>query len=141
MERRLRPLDLYLREADPAAAEAAMIDYGQALRDLAAADVFPGDLLLKNFGVTRHGRVIFYDYDEISTLADCVFRELPVAHNEEDETSAEPWFYVGPHDVFPEEWLPFLSIPQELQELFLQNHGELLTAAWWRGVAGRAVRA
>jgi len=141
MERRLRPLDLYLREVDPAAAEAAMLDYGQALRDLAAADVFPGDLLLKNFGVTRHGRVIFYDYDEISTLADCVFRELPVARNEEDETSAEPWFYVGPHDVFPEEWLPFLSIPQELQELFLQNHGELLTAAWWRAVAGRAARA
>jgi isocitrate dehydrogenase kinase/phosphatase len=137
MERRLRPLDLYLREADAAAAEATLIDYGQALRDLAAADVFPGDLLLKNFGVTRHGRVIFYDYDELCALSDCVFRELPVPRTDEEETSAEPWFYVGPSDVFPEEWLPFLSIPQELRELFLQHHGELLTAAWWRAMAAR----
>jgi len=137
MERRLRPLDLYLREAEPAAAEAALIDYGHALRDLAAADVFPGDLLLKNFGVTRHGRVIFYDYDELCALSDCVFRDLPVPRTEEEETSAEPWFYVGPSDVFPEEWLPFLSIPQELRELFVQHHGELLTPAWWRAMAAR----
>ena len=137
MERRLRPLDLYLREADPAAAEAALIDYGQSLRDLAAADVFPGDLLLKNFGVTRHGRVIFYDYDELCALSDCVFRELPVARTDEEETSGEPWFYVGPNDMFPEEWLPFLSIPRELHELFRQHHGELLTAAWWRAMAAR----
>jgi isocitrate dehydrogenase kinase/phosphatase len=137
IERRLRPLDLYLREADPSDAEAALIDYGQALRDLAAADVFPGDLLLKNFGVTRHGRVIFYDYDELCALSDCVFRDLPVPRTDEEETSAEPWFYVGPSDVFPEEWLTFLSIPQDLRELFLQHHGELLTAAWWRAMAAR----
>ena len=135
IERRLRPLDLYLREADPAAAEAALLDYGQALRDLAATDVFPGDLLLKNFGVTRHGRVIFYDYDELCALTDCVFRNLPIARTYEEETSGEPWFYVGPNDVFPEEWLPFLSIPPELRELFLQHHGELLTADWWRTMA------
>ena len=137
MERRLRPLDLYLREADPSAAEAALIDYGQALRDLAAADVFPGDLLLKNFGVTRHGRVIFYDYDELCALSDCVFRELPVARTDEEETSGEPWFYVGPNDMFPEEWLPFLSIPRDLHELFRRHHGELLTAPWWRAMAAR----
>ena len=83
-------------------AEAALIDYGQALRDLADADIFPGDLLLKNFGVTRHGRVIFYDYDELCALSDCVFRDLPVPRTYEEETSGEPWFYVGPSDVFPE---------------------------------------
>jgi len=138
IERRLRPLDLYVREADPSDAEAALIDYGQALRDLAAVDVFPGDLLLKNFGVTRHGRVIFYDYDELCALSDCVFRDLPLPRTDEEETSAEPWFYVGPSDVFPEEWLPFLSIPQDLRELFLRHHGELLTAAWWRAMAARA---
>jgi isocitrate dehydrogenase kinase/phosphatase len=132
IERRLRPLNLFLREADPAAAESAIIDYGNALRDLTASNVFPGDLLLKNFGVTSHGRVIFYDYDEICLVSDCVFRDLPQASCEEEETSAEPWFHCGPHDVFPEQWLPFLSIPPTLSAVFKQHHAELLTAAWWR---------
>jgi isocitrate dehydrogenase kinase/phosphatase len=86
---------------------------------------------LKNFGVTRHGRVIFYDYDELCLVSDCVFRQLPAARFEEEETSAEPWFYVGPNDVFPEQWLPFLFISPELREVFIQYHGDLLTPAWW----------
>jgi isocitrate dehydrogenase kinase/phosphatase len=135
IERRLRPLDLYLREADPGAAEAAVIDYGCALRELAASNIFPGDLLLKNFGVTRHGRVIFYDYDELVALTDCQFRDLPAARTEDEESSAEPWFYVGPKDVFPEQWLPFLSIPATVLPEFKRQHGELLTAAWWRSMA------
>ncbi len=132
IERRLRPLNLFLREAEPAAAESAIIDYGNALRDLAASNVFPGDLLLKNFGVTSHGRVIFYDYDEICLLSDCVFRDLPKPSCEEEEISAEPWFHCGPRDVFPEQWLPFLCIPPALCEVFKQRHAALLTAEWWR---------
>ncbi len=138
IERRLRPLNLFLREAEPAAAEAAIIDYGNALRELAASNVFPGDLLLKNFGVTSHRRVIFYDYDEISLVTECVFRDLPQPRCEEEETSAEPWFHCGPHDVFPEQWLPFLAIPPALQEVFLHHHAELLTAAWWRSQPAHA---
>ena len=137
IERRLRPLNLFLRESDPAAAESAIIDYGNALRDLAASNVFPGDLLLKNFGVTSHGRVIFYDYDEICMVTDCVFRDLPQPSCEEEETSAEPWFHYGPRDVFPEQWLPFLSIPPALCGVFTQHHAELLTAAWWRSLSSR----
>ena len=137
IERRLRPLNLFLRESDPAAAESAIIDYGNALRDLAASNVFPGDLLLKNFGVTSHGRVIFYDYDEICMVTDCVFRDLPQPSCEEEETSAEPWFHCGPRDVFPEQWLPFLSIPPALCGVFTQHHAELLTAAWWRSLSSR----
>lgn len=132
IERRLRPLNLFLREAEPAAAEAAIVDYGNALRDLASTNIFAGDLLLKNFGVTRHGRVIFYDYDEVALLGDCEFRELPTASTDEEETAAEPWFYVGPHDVFPEQWLPFLAIPAPIRAVFLDCHAELLTARWWR---------
>jgi len=135
IERRLRPLNLFLREADPAAAESAIVDYGNALRDLAASNVFPGDLLLKNFGVTNHGRVIFYDYDEICLLSDCVFRDLPKPSGEDEEFSGEPWYYCGPHDVFPEQWLPFLSIPAALSPVFMQHHAELLTAAWWRNLS------
>ncbi len=132
IERRLRPLNLFLREADPAAAEAAVIDYGNALRDLAASNIFPGDLLLKNFGVTNHGDVVFYDYDELCLLTDCVFRDLPGARSDAGESDEEPGFYVGPHDVFPEQWLPFLAIPAPLQAVFLRRHGALLRAAWWR---------
>jgi len=141
IERRLRPLSLFLRESEPAAAEAAIIDYGTALRDLAASNVFPGDLLLKNFGVTSHGRVIFYDYDELCLVSDCVFRDLPRARNEEEEVSAEPWFHCGPRDVFPEQWLPFLCIPSALSEVFIRQHGCLLTAAWWRAQAALAPEA
>lgn len=132
IERRLRPLNLFLREAEPAAAEAAILDYGNALRDLAAGNVFPGDLLLKNFGVTSHGRVIFYDYDELCLVSECVFRDVPQPRFDEEENSGETWFYSGPRDVFPETWLPFLGIPAALQELFLKHHGEILTASWWR---------
>jgi isocitrate dehydrogenase kinase/phosphatase len=139
IERRLRPLNLFLREADPAAAEAAIIDYGESLRDLAASNVFPGDLLLKNFGVTSHGQVIFYDYDELCLVSDCVFRDLPQPRNEEEEASAEPWFQCGPNDVFPEQWLQFLSIPKVLEPVFLEHHADLMTAAWWRDAASRAL--
>jgi isocitrate dehydrogenase kinase/phosphatase len=138
IERRLRPLNLYLREAEPAAAEAVILDYGNALKDLAACNVFPGDLLLKNFGVTGHGRVIFYDYDELCLLSDCNFRDLPQPSGDEEESSAEPWFYCGPRDVFPEQWLPFLSIPPALKSVFMQHHGCLLTASWWRAQAALA---
>ena len=137
IERRLRPLNLFLREADPAAAESAIVDYGNSLKDLAVSNVFPGDLLLKNFGVTSHGRVIFYDYDELCLVSDCVFRDLPQPRCEEEETSAEPWFQCGPNDVFPEQWLQFLAIPPPLVDVFLKHHADLLTAAWWRDMVVR----
>ena len=136
-ERRVRPLDLFLREAEPGAAREAVADYGQAIRDLAAANLFPGDLLLKNFGVTRHGRVVFYDYDEISLLSECRFRALPAARHDDDEISAEPWFSVDPGDVFPEEFLPFLIPPGPLRDAFLEAHADLLTAEFWRGMQER----
>ena len=137
IERRLRPLDLFIRDTDSAAAERALLDYGDALRELAGIDVFPGDLLLKNFGVTSQGKVVFYDYDEVTSLNECNFRELPVASNEEEEFSAEPWFYVGPNDIFPEQWLPFLGIPEELLDSFKARHGELLGPHWWRRMVER----
>jgi isocitrate dehydrogenase kinase/phosphatase len=131
VERRVRPLNLYLREADPAAGRAAALDFGQTIKDLAATNIFPGDVLLKNFGVTRHGRVIFYDYDELAPLTDCNFRRMPEARTLEEEMSAEPWFYVGPHDMFPEEFLPFIGLHGELREIFLEAHRDLFDADFW----------
>lgn len=133
-ERRLTPLDLFLRTAPPALARAAVVDYGQAIRDLAASNIFPGDLLLKNFGVTRHGRVIFYDYDELCLLSECRFRALPAARTLDDELSSEPWFHVDDRDVFPEEFLTFLGLAGGLRDLFVQVHGDLLTPAFWLGM-------
>ncbi len=137
IERRLYPLNLYLRHADRRAAQHAVLDYGRAIRDLAMSNIFPGDLLLKNFGVTRNGRVIFYDYDELCLVADCNFRDLPQAASYEDELRAEAWFYVGPNDVFPEQFDAFLGLDEELLALFLEVHGELLTAEYWRQLKRR----
>jgi isocitrate dehydrogenase kinase/phosphatase len=132
IERRLRPLNLFLEEADKFSAMQAVIDYGQAIKDLARSNVFPGDLLLKNFGVTRHGRIIFYDYDELCLVTDCSFRDLPRPRFEEDEFRAEPWFYVGPHDIFPEQFINFLGMSPELRAAFLEHHADLMTADFWR---------
>jgi isocitrate dehydrogenase kinase/phosphatase len=131
-ERRVTPLNLYLQRAPEPAALEAVLDYGQAIKDLAAANIFTGDMLLKNFGVTRHGRVIFYDYDELCLLTECHFREIPRASSAEDEMAAEPWFYVGERDVFPEEFRAFLLLPGRLGEVFLRAHGDLLGVEFWR---------
>jgi isocitrate dehydrogenase kinase/phosphatase len=133
-ERRMTPLNLYLREVDRATERAAIVDYGQAVKDLAAMNIFPGDMLLKNFGVTRHGRVVFYDYDELCRLTDCHFRDLPTASHPDDALREEPWFYVGPRDVFPEEFLPFMGLSAAQREAFLRVHYDLLTPRYWRTV-------
>jgi isocitrate dehydrogenase kinase/phosphatase len=137
IERRMTPLNLYIRTATREQAEKAVLDYGQAIRDLAVTNIFPGDLLLKNFGVTRHGRVIFYDYDELCLVTDCRFRDVPQAKYEEDELMGEAWFYVADNDVFPETFLNFLGFDRYLKDVFLEAHREILTAEWWRSIQHR----
>ena len=131
VERRMTPLNMYLASATPAQAAAAVRDYGSAIRELAIANVFPGDMLFRNFGLTRYGRVVFYDYDEIEVLTDCAFRALPEAPGPEAELADEPWFGVGPLDVFPEEWRPFLLGDSLVREAFLRDHADLLGPAFW----------
>jgi isocitrate dehydrogenase kinase/phosphatase len=137
IERRMTPLNIYLRTASEKAGERAVLDYGQCIRDLAYTNIFAGDLLLKNFGVTRHGRVIFYDYDELCAITDCHFRDLPQATNMEDEMRGEAWFYVADNDVFPETFIRFLSFTDSQREALLRMHGEILTAQFWRHVQER----
>lgn len=132
IERKLTPLNLYLKSATPEQAELAVIEYGQSIRELAYTNIFAGDLLLKNFGVTRHGRVIFYDYDELCPVTDCRFRDLPQARDDEDEMRADPWFQVNDNDVFPETFIRFLPFDPRLKAVFLEKHGVLLEADWWR---------
>ena len=137
IERRVRPLNLYINEVSQEKAEQAILDYGQAIKDLAQTNIFPGDLLLKNFGVTRHRRILFYDYDEVSLITECNFREIPEAKDDIDELRSESWYYVGEHDMFPEEFIKFLSMNNELRSLFLVVHGELSTAEYWRTIKSR----
>ncbi len=137
-ERRVTPLNLYLREAPEDAAHHAVLDFGKALRDLGATNIFPGDLLLKNFGITRSGRVVFYDYDELCLLTDVDFRELP--EPSDDDRGGEASFYVGPRDVFPEEFINFLGFPRPLRELFVRVHGDLLHPRWWNRMKERHAR-
>jgi isocitrate dehydrogenase kinase/phosphatase len=134
IERRMTPLNLYLRGQAPELAERAVLDYGQAIRDLAYTNIFAGDLLLKNFGVTRHGRVIFYDYDELCQVTDCRFRDVPRSEHDEDEMRGEAWYYVADNDVFPETFMAFLGFSEPLKKVFLDTHGEILTADFWRHV-------
>lgn len=137
VERRVIPLDLYLRDADPGLARDAMVDYGNAIRELAASGIFPGDMLLKNFGVTRHGRVVFYDYDELARLGDCHFRSMPAAPTDEAELAPEPWFALGPNDVFPAEFSTFLGVKGAIRAAFDTHHGDLFEHRWWRSMQDR----
>ncbi len=134
IERRVRPLNLYINEVSEEEATHAVIDYGQTIKDLAKTNIFTGDLLLKNFGVTAHKRVIFYDYDEVSLVTDCNFRDIPEASDFEDEMLADTWYFVGENDIFPEEFIRFLSMNEQLKVEFLKYHKDLLTAEYWRKI-------
>jgi isocitrate dehydrogenase kinase/phosphatase len=132
IERRLTPLNLYLEQADEAQTREALSDYGNAIRELADANIFPGDLLLKNFGVTRYGRVVFYDYDELCELTECRFRHIPKARDDEDEMSDTPWFSIEKNDVFPEQFPTFLIPPGKPREIFMSMHADLADASYWQ---------
>ena len=133
IERRMIPLNIYLHDADPRQIESAVVEYGNAIKDLVAANIFPGDMLYKNFGVTRQGKVVFYDYDEIEYLTDCNFRRVPEARTEEEELSGEVWYPVGAKDVFPETFGPFLLGNPGVREVFLKHHADLLDPVFWQG--------
>ena len=147
IERRMIPLNIYLQEsfdmlADPESPghakrakdqlEHAVVEYGNAIKDMVAANIFPGDMLWKNFGVTLNGKVVFYDYDEIEYLSDCNFRKVPQPRNEEEEMSGEIWYSVGPKDVFPETFGPFLLGNVTVREAFMAHHADLLDPAFWQ---------
>lgn len=132
IERRMTPLNLYLAKASEEQIDNAMLGYGRAIKQLIAANIFPGDMLLKNFGVTRHGRVIFYDYDEITYMNEVNFRTLPEPETEEQIYAAQPWYSVAPGDVFPEELATFALANPTYRKAFMSHHAELLTAAYWQ---------
>jgi isocitrate dehydrogenase kinase/phosphatase len=132
IERRMTPLNLYLHGADDEENRHAVREYGNAIRQLAAANIFPGDFLFKNIGVTRQNRVVFYDYDELCYLTDCKFREIPEAPYPEMEMADEPWYTAGPDDVFPEEFETFLLTDPRIRKVFRELHSDLLDPHWWR---------
>ncbi len=137
IEKKMVPLNLYLEDATEEEARHVIDEYGKAIKQLAAVDIFPGDMLLKNFGVTRLNRVVFYDYDEIGPLTDYNFRRIPESDRYEDELSDEPWYSVGPMDVFPEEFARFLIGRRELREIFMEKHGDLFDVSFWINVQKR----
>ena len=134
IERKMVPLNMYLSDATDEELLSVMDEYGNAIKQLAANNIFPGDMLLKNFGVTRHGRVVFYDYDEICLLTDCNFRRIPEPRTEEEEMSATPWYQVGPNDIFPEEFRLFFSGNQRAKKVFDKLHSDLYEPEWWENM-------
>ncbi len=137
IERRMTPLNIRLQEGSPAEIEDGVIQYGEAIKNLIAANIFPGDLLYKNFGVTRYGRVAFYDYDEIEYLTDCEIREVPESRNEDDEMASEPWYRIGPKDIFPETYKTFLLGNDQIRDLLLKHHADLFKPAMWQSYKNR----
>jgi isocitrate dehydrogenase kinase/phosphatase len=133
-ERLMTPLNMFIETADPQALTEALEEYGNAIKQLAAANIFPGDMLLKNFGITRHGRVVFYDYDEICYLTDVNFRKMPEPGTPEQEMASEPWYTVAPNDVFPQEFRRFLFGKPHVKQMFVDMHGELFDPAYWQGL-------
>jgi len=132
IERRMTPLNEYLAEAGPKQRAQAIDDYGNAIRDLAGANIFPGDMMHKNFGVTRHRRVVFYDYDEICYMTECRFRTIPPAHGIADEMSIDPWYSIEENDVFPETFGSFFFPQPEARSLFYRKHRDLVSPEFWR---------
>ena len=130
-ERYMTPLNIFLESADDSEIRNAMEEYGNCIKQLAAANIFPGDMPLKNFGVTRHGRVVFYDYDEIATLTDCNFRRIPQARTEQEEMQSGTWYTVGPDDIFPEEFRLFFSGNIKARKMFEEIHSELYDVTFW----------
>jgi isocitrate dehydrogenase kinase/phosphatase len=137
IERRVTPLDLFLQHRSGEAFDRAVIEYGNAIKDIASANIFPGDMLFKNFGVTRLGRVVFYDYDEVCYLTECHFRRMPEASTPEEELAAEPWFSVDPNDVFPEEFATFLLGDPRVRQVFMKHHADLLDPEVWEAKQDR----
>ena len=137
VEREIIPLNIYLSEATKEAAEHATIDYGNAIKDMAFTNIFPGDMLLKNFGVSRHGRVIFYDYDELCLLDTCNFRKIPQSSYYEDDFADEPWFPVADNDYFPEEFERFMGLNGHLREIFHEHHSDLFDYQYWQSIQAR----
>ena len=133
-ERQMTPLNLYIEDCSEAELVNALDEYGNAIGQLAAANIFPGDMLLKNFGITRHGRVVFYDYDEISYLTEMNFREIPEPQTPEQEMAADPWYSIAQNDVFPEEFRRFLFGKRHIKQLFTEMHGNLFEAGFWRSL-------
>jgi isocitrate dehydrogenase kinase/phosphatase len=122
----MEPLNIHLdrmeRTNNIEGVEHAIKEYGSAIRELAQANIFPGDMLWKNFGVTRYGRVVFYDYDEIEYMTDCNFRKIPPAPDFETEMSGEVWYPVAKNDVFPEEFSTFLLASPCCARSFHKHH-------------------
>jgi len=137
IERRMVPLNIWLEQVQGQQLRDAIEEYGNAIRQLAAANIFPGDMLFKNFGVTRHGRVVFYDYDEICYMTEVNFRDIPPPRYPEDEMASEPWYSVAPGDVFPEEFRHWLCADPRIKPLFEEMHADLFQAEYWRALQAR----
>lgn len=135
IERKMTPLNLYLQqETDEQKIEATIADLGLCIKQIAAANIFPGDMLHKNFGVTRHGRVIFYDYDEICLMHQRNFRNIPKS----DDPFALDTLSVSPEDVFPEQFEHFIVGKKHLKQMLKAMHPDLMTAEYWREIQARA---
>ena len=136
-ERRLTPLNIYLEKCTLEEAKVAVEEYGEAIIQLAKANIFPGDMMIKNFGVTRQQRVIFYDYDEIEFLTDMNFRKKPKPENYEQIYASEPWYEIARNDVFPEDFKRFMIGRKDVKDYFHEYHKNLFDPTFWQEIQNK----
>jgi isocitrate dehydrogenase kinase/phosphatase len=136
-ERRMEPLNLFLEHCSKEEGVKASIDYGRAILQLAQANIFPGDMMTKNFGLTRQKRVIFYDYDEIEFLTEMNFRHKPKAETYEQIYAPEPWYSIAKNDVFPSDFRRWMIGRADIKEEFINYHTELFDADYWKSIQAK----
>ncbi len=135
VQRRVTPLPIYWQqENDPEALRRVIFDFGNFLKDLAASGIFPLDLFNTwNYGVTRRGRVVLYDYDDVVPLELVTFAEKPRPRDEFEELEPdEERIGAGPGDFFTDEMRRYTGVPQPLKGIFESAHGDLFSLEFWR---------
>ncbi|UZD23696.1 bifunctional isocitrate dehydrogenase kinase/phosphatase [Algoriphagus halophytocola] len=133
-ERKMEPLNMFLEHCDTEDGIRAVKGYGRAILQLAQANIFPGDMMTKNFGLTRQRRVIFYDYDEIEFLTDMNFRAKPKAETYEQIYASEPWYDIAKNDVFPEDFRRWMIGRKDIKEEFISYHEKLFDPKHWQEI-------
>lgn len=131
IERKMVPLNIYLDNCTTEEARQAVEEYGDSILEMAKANIFPGDMMTKNFGVTRQKRVIFYDYDEIEFLTDMNFREKPIPETYEQIYASSPWYDIAQNDVFPQDFKRFMIGRNDVKNHFFDFHTELFNPDNW----------
>ena len=135
VQRRVRPLPVFFRNATPEEAREVIVNLGHCIKNNAAANVFNKDLDARNYGVSRYHKVYLFDYDALEPLTHVKVRSNADRFDGEDDVP--DWFYEDGVIFLPEEIETGFRIHDRgLRRLFRDVHGDLLTTGYWERMQG-----